>query len=228
MSAADIAQSLDEIGFVRLDGVITPEWLELAQASARSTPPEAVAVDLIAGDQKVVSLLKDLADIARPTGVPMSNALYSQLNMRTDLSESKDRMKYDFHYDASIVTMLIPIVIPDEGVGNSGDLVLFPNRRPFRRSALFNLVEKFVAYRRYPASKVARYVERGNSVVVPQLEPGNAYLFWGYRSLHGNLPCAPGASRMTLLLHYGNLHGNSRTLAAAHRVAKRLTGTTAG
>jgi hypothetical protein len=51
---------------------------------------------------------------------------------------------------------------------------------------------------------------------VVKLEPGNAYLFWGYRAFHATLPCAPGALRATLMLHYGELHSGDHLLAISH------------
>ena len=53
---------------------------------------------------------------------------------------------------------------------------------------------------------------------VKQLKVGNIYLFWGYRTLHGNLPCGVDALRTTLLLHLGDPHGN----ALATRVIRSL------
>jgi hypothetical protein len=36
------------------------------------------------------------------------------------------------------------------------------------------------------------------------------YLIWGYRSLHGNMPCESGAVRATLLLHFGRAPTDGR------------------
>jgi hypothetical protein len=51
---------------------------------------------------------------------------------------------------------------------------------------------------------------------------GNVYLFWGYRGLHGNMPCESGALRATLLLHFGRPHGSSGALTAAVRIGQSL------
>ena len=56
------------------------------------------------------------------------------------------------------------------------------------------------------------------------LKPGNAYLFWGYRSYHATLPCRPGDSRATLIIHYGNLHRDSALLMGAMALGRRLRG----
>jgi len=50
------------------------------------------------------------------------------------------------------------------------------------------------------------------------MKPGNVYLFWGYRSLHANLPVDPSYTRAPLLYHsscagdyirYGSIHIHS-------------------
>ena len=48
-----------------------------------------------------------------------------------------------FHYDASVITALLPIEIPQQGEAR-GDLLLFPNLRRFRGSVLFNVIEKAI------------------------------------------------------------------------------------
>jgi hypothetical protein len=44
---------------------------------------------------------------------------------------------------------------------------------------------------------------------VLKLAPGNLYFFWGYRTLHGNLPAEANTRRATLLFHYGDPHRGS-------------------
>jgi hypothetical protein len=51
------------------------------------------------------------------------------------------------------------------------------------------------------------------------MQPGHMYLFWGYRSLHTNLPVAEDALRATAVFHYHNVHGSS---SLASRIRKSL------
>src|SRR6185436_19362359 len=114
----------------------------------------------------------------------------------------------------SVVTMVVPVLMPDYQPGRSGELVAFGNARGYRGSVLMNLVEK-IATRNRPAWKRARARIAGpHDPRVRVLRPGNIYLFWGYRTYHGNLPCRPGMLRATMLLHYGNPHGNDPLLRA--------------
>ena len=137
-----------------------------------------------------------------------------------------------FHYDASVVTMVVPIFLPDAEHGSSGELVGLFNKCPFStfRSCQHHRQShrtKPVLSASHPASaRPPDYLQRVD------MEVGNLYLFWGYRSLHGNMPCESGALRVTLLLHFGRPHSSSDALIAAvplgHRCAPVAKGVQAG
>ncbi len=132
-----------------------------------------------------------------------------------------------FHYDASLVTALLPIEIPTEGV-DRGDLILFPNLRRVRSSVFLNVVEKALLQnalsRKLISSAVRHKVLRPEKL---QLVPGNLYLFWGYRTLHANEPCDPASRRATAIFHYGDPHAGSfatrMILKLNQRRARRAT-----
>src|SRR5258705_6375916 len=54
-----------------------------------------------------------------------------------------------FHYDASVVTMVVPLFMPDAERGNSGELVGLFNTRPSRHFVLANIIDKIVRQRRF-------------------------------------------------------------------------------
>jgi len=39
--------------------------------------------------------------------------------------------------------------------------------------------------------------------------PGDLYFFWGYRSVHTNMPCDPDKVRAPALFHFGDPHSDS-------------------
>lgn len=132
-----------------------------------------------------------------------------------------------FHYDASLVTALLPIEIPQEGT-DRGDLILFPNLRRIRSNVLFNVVEKTLLQnalgRRLISAAIKYRILRPGKL---QLVPGNLYLFWGYRTLHANEPCDPAKRRATAIFHYGDPHAGSfatrMILKLNQRRARRAT-----
>jgi hypothetical protein len=123
-----------------------------------------------------------------------------------------------FHYDSFVLTTIMPVCMPQSG--ERGDLLMLPNRRPLRRSYVRNLIDKLLVDNTW----VQRYLkkrcfsdDRAFTRIV--MQPGHLYLFWGYRSLHTNLPVAADALRATAVFHYHNVHGSS---SLAGRLRKAL------
>ena len=115
-----------------------------------------------------------------------------------------------FHYDSYVVTVLIPIEIPTKG--RTGDLIMIPNLRGVRSSYYRNVFDKIVLDNKLTQSAL-KLLHRFNLLPITRLKltPGNAYFFWGYRSVHTNEACDQGAMRATALYHYVNPHlGRSR------------------
>jgi hypothetical protein len=118
------------------------------------------------------------------------------------------RHSYLFHYDSYIVTVLIPIEIPT--VGMRGDLVMLPNTRKIRNSYTANVIDKIILDN--PLSQtLLKYLTRTNLIRLTRIRmvPGNAYFFWGYRSVHTNEPCDPDRIRATALFHFANPHART-------------------
>jgi hypothetical protein len=114
-----------------------------------------------------------------------------------------------FHYDATLITLLVPIFIPETG-DQRGDLVMFPNLRPVRASVAVNVMEKAVLQNKVSRRLLTQGIKAGwlKPRTLP-LVPGNLYLFWGYRTLHANQACSPDVRRATALFHYGDPHAGS-------------------
>lgn len=126
-----------------------------------------------------------------------------------------------FHFDASLVTVLIPIYIPDEGE-QRGDLMMFPNLRSASRSLLINLLHKTLLQNPLSRSVLGWAIGQGwLKPMIVHLVPGSIYLFWGYRSLHANQPCSPGVIRATAILHFGDPHHGSRITRLIRRLTER-------
>ncbi|MBK3869709.1 hypothetical protein GFL09_18840 [Pseudomonas stutzeri] len=170
---------------------------------------EQVAASLLAvlsAEPKFQALLADVYRMG--AGKPAhSNRIYRV--MRCVQGQTGRRESNCFHYDASLVTALVPVEIPQEG-DERGDLMLFPNLRKIRRSVLFNVLEKTLLQNRFSRKLITRAI--ANGLLKPerlQLVPGNLYLFWGYRTLHANEPCDPAKLRATAIFHYGDPHAGS-------------------
>jgi hypothetical protein len=74
-------------------------------------------------------------------GVPAPDQSLYQV-LRCLKGESGLKHALLFHYDSYLVTALLPVIIPTEGL--TGKLVMAPNVRPIRSSYLFNLIDKII------------------------------------------------------------------------------------
>ncbi|WP_457148058.1 hypothetical protein [Mycobacterium sp. URHB0021] len=228
LSVTDIARKLDRTGFLCLKDVVSPAWLAEARAGVDASLAEYGETDFCvvnpgreAGtpahrfitDPDVRATMSGLVTDRWPRAFVEDEEIETVL--RVLAGPERAATSYAFHYDATVITMLVPLYIPAAGTGRSGELVVFANKRPFRRSAVMNIVDKIAAqnplYRKYAVRKLRRAPEKYSVV----LEPGNVYLFWGYRTYHGNGPCATDTVRATLLLHLGDPHHGSPTINAA-------------
>lgn len=238
VSAGAIADELDRSGFVCIEDAVTPEWLERARSHVRTLlaahgerffsvlrPADEAGspADEVAHDPNIQQLLRDVTARIYPEGLAEFEDVYNVL--RIVAGPKTESGSLEFHYDASVVTVLVPIFMPDAGSMRSGELVTFPNQRPFRKSVGVNLVEKALVQNRWFRRRAIRRFRKSPDTFMRVLRPGNIYLFWGYRTFHGNLACEPHTLRATLLLHYGNPHGNSlalRTIRFGRRVVEKI------
>lgn len=217
-----LARRLDTEGVVCIEGAVHPESLQrwrdqldklLEQQGHKyfsiiqpwKTPNSAYAE--LAADANFRALLTGLTTRGckdhRPDG-----DIYNVL--RVIAGPKGTQKSFMFHYDASVVTVLIPLQIPDGKPEDAGDLIAYPNRRRIRRSSVANALDKILVQN--PISRwwwSKRVEQRTDDRNIFRLKPGNIYLFWGYRTLHANLGCKSNSVRATLLFHHGDPHQGS-------------------
>jgi hypothetical protein len=223
-NSATIAKELNEDGFVCIDNVVDPDWIERARTYVRSlvekngnryfalnwparesgSPPNELTYD-----PQMVDLMRDLAQLGCPSA-QLDDEIYTSL--RVVAGKSGDEKSLLHHYDKYVITVLVPILIPEGPKRMGGELVVFPNRRNYRKSTLFNIIEKAVVQSGWYQRWITRRLPAGDFEGIKYLKPGNIYLFWGYRTYHSNFPVASDLVRATLLLHYGDPHPSSLIL----------------
>jgi hypothetical protein len=170
--------------------------------------PDAVSntgLDDLSVSQSFQSVMKRIYE--RGAGLPPpTQDLYQVLRC---LAGESSLHHSGFHYDSYVVTALIPIEIPIEGVG--GDLLMFANTRRVRSSYLWNVADKIILLN--PVSQwVLQRAVKSKFVNLTRVSmiPGNIYFFWGYRSIHTNERPDPDKVRATALFHYGHPHLGAR------------------
>ncbi len=133
------------------------------------------------------------------------------------------RHALNFHYDSYVVTVLLPILIPNRPDEPRGHLVMFPNLREARRFAIANILEKILVEKLLKRMWRLPRVQQLLSARIVPLTPGNLYFFWGMRSLHANEACLPSSVRCTALLHFGDPHEGNVFKVVSHQLhLKRL------
>jgi hypothetical protein len=230
VSAAAIADEIEMTGAACLESFVSDDWLDEAREYIRTYLPmdrhelfiedphaaKAEFVSRLVGDPRLESLLESVAAADCP---PPNRDASIETALRILDGPGPDKPMW-FHYDATVITVVVPIVIPNASPGMSGELLICPNRRPYRRFAIANIVEKFVSQNDFYRKRFVRKLGHDGKVI--PLVPGNAYLFWGYRTYHATLPCPPDTLRVTLVLHYGALHHGNRLLSAAKSARRRM------
>jgi hypothetical protein len=84
---------------------------------------------------------------------------------------------------------------------------MFANARKVRSSYFWNVADKIVLLN--PVAQWVLHKAAKSRLLKPTripMVPGNAYFFWGYRSIHTNEPTDADKVRATALFHYGNPH----------------------
>ena len=146
----EIADQLDETGVVCLENAVPEEWLVRARADIEDrlrthgvrdhfirSPQgeEHSAADDFISSPSVLALLTEVVRARFPDAPTDLELTGSALRIIAGPRGEGDA--YWFHYDASVVTMVVPIFLPATGRGNSGELVGLFNKRPFRRLPFF-------------------------------------------------------------------------------------------
>jgi len=216
-----LAQSIDQQGYAVLPAWASPAELEEVQGLVkRSVEAAGNSYVALTGHQAVAGtllqewgrspVLLDLCKriVAQATGRAANDGEEGiHQVLRCLVGDTGRRESMIFHYDSFVLTTIMPVCLPD---GAKGDLLMLPSKRPLRGSYAMNLIDKLKVDNRWSQRHLIKAWEQGSSRFTQvAMEPGNMYLFWGYRSLHTNLPADPNGIRATAVFHYDNLHGAS-------------------
>ena len=230
---AEIAAGLDSQGFVCIQDAVAPEWLDRARAHvamladkrsgnyfALNWPSreEGSPWNEMTSDPAVSSLLNDLVKLGCPKA-KVDDEIYNVLRVVT--GESADCKSLCYHYDNTVITALVPVLIPEGPERQAGELLVYANRRPYRSSVLTNMAEKAVVQSDWYRKRFTNTLPGGHPDEIKLLKPGNLYLFWGYRTYHGNFPVRHDILRATFLMHLGDPHGGSLALSAIKQLNLR-------
>ena len=232
LEAGEIARALDTQGFVCVPNAISPESLDRARAhvemlAARRNGYFALnwpsrednsPWQEMTGDPTIAGLLSELTKLGCPKA-KVDPEIYNVLRVVT--GASGDAKSLCYHYDNTVITALVPVLIPEGPPRKAGELLIYPNRRPYRSSVFANMAEKAVVQSDWYRKRFTQSLPDGETDEIKLLKPGNLYFFWGYRGYHGNFPVKHDILRATFLMHQGDPHGGSLALAAIKQLNLR-------
>ena len=144
--------------------------------------------------------------------------IYKVLRVVSGKNQKKQANLY--HFDAHLVTLLIPILIPSNSNMKNGDLVLFPNLRRVHKRLILNILQK-VFYQNVITRNLLKlnFVKKLLNHKVLKITPGKIYAFNGFSSLHGNLEIDPNSIRATLLIHAYDVFEDSNIVNMNRKIA---------
>jgi hypothetical protein len=232
MSASWLANELDARAVVRLRDVFSNAWIEAMRSSVIDYVIEHGDGDFLvvepdrdvgspayqlASDPELRRLFRETAELRWPQAGVADDMRFAIPVRAGTWPKARSNL---FHYDASVLTMIVPLFIPRGAVGTCGELAAIGNKRPFRHFVASHLVDTVLTHNSLYRSRVTRAVLAAPERYLLPLEPGDACIFWGYRTLHGNLVCAPGFLRAVLVLQYGQVHADSQALKLVWRFSR--------
>lgn len=211
-----VALRLNREGIVTIEGAISEAWLQRARAEVAhriETNGKGFlsTIDVASEEGSVTAEIVDhspelhefLRSVVRhgAENAKLQERIYNVLRIIN--SRDGQLASLGFHFDSHALTALVPVIIPEEGLLDSGHLAAWCNRRTFQTSLWLNLAHKLWFQRRSVSERLWRNIQQSPERYVHVLRPGTITLFWGYRTLHANTPCRPDTTRCTLLLHVG-------------------------
>ena len=100
-----------------------------------------------------------------------------------------------WHFDATYLTIAMPVVMPPPGGERDGKFRIWPNVRPFSQSKLQHKLYCNLA-------KTGAFQKMARNYAV-NFVPGSLYFFYGFRSYHGTDELDPWQLRANCLMNFG-------------------------
>jgi len=159
--------------------------------------------EFIETKNKIINILEDIREKHFSIKSP-NKEIYKVLRINTGINESVNK-PFMFHYDAYVISALIPLIIPNREDGLNGKFIISGRKRFFHKNFFLNLFEK--ALIQNPLTRMIlkiKFIQIIFDVQFINLIPGNLYLFNGYQSMHTVSKMGKDSLRATFLCHYSD------------------------
>lgn len=224
MQKNELAKRFEEHGLVHLENVLSPEQIDILKKFTLDNLKENHNKSFFLtskSNHKISDFFKQNEEILKKI-----NSIIYDLSKELKLKNFQDKKiysvlrvlhnkrikkeSYNFHFDAHVITLLVPIIIPNRENSDNGHLLISPNLRKTTNSILKNVIEKLFyqfILKSFNRKKFALKFLKLKKII---LKPGSLLIFNGFRSLHGNLEIDEKDTRATLLIHFYDQFHNSK------------------
>jgi len=198
---------MDQRGMAVLENVISPDFLAEMQSSVEQLTPRCYAGEkrkpLIGHELKDTAfwevavsdfVIQFANDILAPFRVHLEAAdIHPALNILVG-RQGQDTVG-GWHFDATYLTIAMPVVMPPPSGHADGKFRIWPNVRKFSQSKWQNKMYSNLARVSLLRSLVKNYAIN--------FIPGNLYFFYGFRSYHGTDALDASQCRANCLINFG-------------------------
>jgi len=202
-----IRKQMDESGMAVLDGFLDPSFLEELRGNVDQLTPlcyqNGKRKYLIGGDLANTGfwevafsdfLLKLSNDLLKDFNIQVeSGDIHPAMNIL--IGDNGQDTVHTWHFDATYLTIAMPVVMPAASSANDGKFRIWPNVRSFSQSDLMNKLYCNVA-----KTKVFQRLAKNYAI---NFVPGNLYFFYGFRSYHGTDDLDSRQLRANCLINFG-------------------------
>ena len=224
MQQIEIAEKFQSDGVVHLENILSQEHIETLKNFTLENLKENQNKSFFLtskSNKKISSFFKEnteiyekiksiVFDLAKNLNLMNfeDRELYSVLRVLHNKRIKKE--SHNFHFDAHVITLLVPIIIPSRENSDNGHLLISPNLRKTTKSIFINIIQKLFyqsILKKFIKKKLLMKTLNLKKIV---LKPGSLLIFNGFRSLHGNLEIDEKDTRATLLIHFYDQFHNSK------------------
>jgi len=142
--------------------------------------------------------------------------------MRVINGTKTKKQSHLYHFDAHKLTILIPIIIPNNKSNKNGDLVIIPEVRKTHNNIVINIIQKIFFQNKFTSFLIKNnFLKIFYKTYKINLKPGNLYAFKGFNTLHGNEDIESFSTRATLLIHFDDVFSNSKLIKLNRNLYKK-------
>ena len=202
-----VRSDIDHKGMAVLEQFLHPDFLARLQSSVEELTPRCYA-----GEKRKPLIGSDLRDTRfwdmtfDEFTIQMANDILAPFHVHLEASDIHPALNIlvgdrgqdtvgGWHFDATYLTIAMPVVMPPPSGTGDGKFRIWPNVRKFSQSRfqdrIYSNLAHIGALRKFVKNYAINFI------------PGNLYFFYGFRSYHGTDSLDSAQCRANCLINFG-------------------------